>query len=463
MADVEARKIRKWAELGDRTDPETVGLDRDVGWPASYSDRDGDTPERRVFHQLFRELTGLAVDVIREGILPWDAEIDYRVGAVVKRNSRLWMAAANTGPIVGVVDPATPGQTRWFGIRGRVEVPSAPPMPVVEVGNTVLLWSWACPLDGGSVIVRFDLQWRVDGGGWSASVPLDRPVRRLSGLTNGRAYEARVRAVNAVGEGGWSPVATATPVADAPDQVVGLRASPRDGFVLLDWLVPGNGGSPLTGYQVQYRSGSQAFGPSRQQSATRAPFAVSLPNDVEYHFRVRAVNAVGEGGWSPVATGTPVADVTPAPVPDRVPDAPVRLTGTPVRPYGARFAWFPAADDGGKPVSGFDLQWRLVGNTWSGNVTRVTAGCFLDLTGFTSGQGVEARVRAVNSVGEGGWSATVTVAASEMLAPIPQKVESTTLHTGGSIGLDLQNPSPRFRHSDHGTDPQPLDRTVSPR
>ena len=88
MADSETKKILGgiWAsgDTGDRTDPEDVGIERTEGWRLAYEQiGSGFEPERAMFNQKFREYDGLAVDVMRMGILFWDAEIDYVQNAIV--------------------------------------------------------------------------------------------------------------------------------------------------------------------------------------------------------------------------------------------------------------------------------------------------------------------------------------------------------------------------------------------
>ena len=81
--DADALLIRKWAATGDVATPESQGLDRSVGWPVSYSQAGGDTPEREVFNQLDREMTALAVELNTHGLLEWDDEITYDHPALV--------------------------------------------------------------------------------------------------------------------------------------------------------------------------------------------------------------------------------------------------------------------------------------------------------------------------------------------------------------------------------------------
>jgi len=82
--DSDALNIEKWAATGDVATPESTGLTRATGWPASYSQVGGDTPSREVFNQMFREITGMLNEVnTRGGILPWDTSIAYVHPALV--------------------------------------------------------------------------------------------------------------------------------------------------------------------------------------------------------------------------------------------------------------------------------------------------------------------------------------------------------------------------------------------
>ena len=75
----------------------------------------------------------------------------------------------------------------------------------------------------------------------------------------------------------------------------------------------GDGGSPITGYKVQWKSGSEDYdgsaGSTRQAEitdpASRTHTITGLTDGVEYAVRVIAVNDVGDGPPSDEATGTP--------------------------------------------------------------------------------------------------------------------------------------------------------------
>ena len=106
--DAEAKKIRLWADSGDRQSPEQLGLERDKGWPVSYEQLgSGDEPERVVFNQLLRELTGALIDRARMGIYQWDEQVNYVHPAfVVGDNGKIFVSITDSGPLYGnAADP----------------------------------------------------------------------------------------------------------------------------------------------------------------------------------------------------------------------------------------------------------------------------------------------------------------------------------------------------------------------
>ena len=312
--DSEAKKLRLWADRGDRTDPDDASLNptlnRLVGWTAIFSSSGGRTPRRRVMNQILREITGFCLETMQRGIPEWDNEIDYRQYAIVQRNGDLWKGESASGPNNGgAVDPATPAQSTWSRISTAASrtVPDAPDAPTAVVGNGYIEWRWHCPRDRGAAVTAFTFQWRRQGQGWidanKIAIMPSSAYHRLAGLTNGQVYEARVLATNSEGDSAWSATGSATPVAGLPAQVLGLTASPRDASLLLEFPAPDDGGSAIQGYHVQWKSGSQGFSSTRQRTTTGSPYTLTgLVNGTSYDVRVRAYNSVGNGPWSDTAS-----------------------------------------------------------------------------------------------------------------------------------------------------------------
>ena len=383
--DAESKKIEKWADTGDRTDPDDSGLSpalvRATGWPSEFSATDGNVPRRRVFNQLFRELSGVAVDTIQRGILPWDAEVDYLQDAIAVGGSTLYRATVATGPgTSNATNPTTAGQTVWATVTGTSTDPSAPNAPTATRPRAgVLDWSWNCPLDGGAAIDSFDFQWRVSGTQtWTASIEVDTPRYELTGLSSGTTIEARVRATNTNGNSPWSATGSQTPQGSVPEggSQFALRADPgNSGEVDLSWLEPDDGGLNISGYTVQWRSGNQAFSTGRQATSTDTEHTVSsLTNGTEYFFRVRATNSQGNSSWSNEASATPEAPALPSATSLRaVPgDAEVDLD------------WLEP-DEGASPIQSYTYQWRTQNQAFSNSRQGTTTNLQATVGSLTNG------------------------------------------------------------------------------
>jgi uncharacterized protein (TIGR02145 family) len=110
-----------------------------------------------------------------------------------------------------------------------------------------------------------------------------------------------------VGEGNLSAVATGTPAATptVPGSPTISNMTAGDGLVTVSWgLVSG-----VTSYNLYYKAGVTvdiATG-TKIAGVTSPRIVTGLTNGTQYAFAVSAVNGVGEGNLSAVATGTPAA------------------------------------------------------------------------------------------------------------------------------------------------------------
>ena len=97
---------------------------------------------------------------------------------------------------------------------------------------------------------------------------------------------------------------------DDPDEPTSIFVSADDGSLTVTWGLPdGDGGSPVTGYVVQWKvlGGEYTASNEIQVSATadRNVMIPSLNNHTTYVVRVLAVNAIGRGEGSGEVAGTP--------------------------------------------------------------------------------------------------------------------------------------------------------------
>ena len=195
--------------------------------------------------------------------------------------------------------PTKPGKTRF------VEVATS--------GNGTLFITWQEPdSDGGSAITGYTVQWK------SGSQSFGDPSREhttedtftdylITGLTNGTEYTVRVIAVNAVGDGPPSDTDTGTPVGP-PDAPPNVQAGSGYQQLTVSWGAPNDGGSAITEYTLQWKSGGQSFTSSRQRTIDAPSLTDTIPsltNGTEYTVRVRATTALGDSDWSAQVKGTP--------------------------------------------------------------------------------------------------------------------------------------------------------------
>jgi alpha-tubulin suppressor-like RCC1 family protein len=191
-------------------------------------------------------------------------------------------------------------------------VPSAPLSLSGVPGSGSVALSWSAPVSNGGAPITDYLVYRSSNGGASYALVSD-PVSasttaNVAGLASWVSYRFRVQAVNSQGMGNFSSTIDVTALDSAPSAPLGLTAVPGAQRVALSWSPPANnGGAPVTDYRV-FRSSNGGVWYSLVNDAvsTSTSFTVTgLANGVNYRFRIRAVNAIGQGNYSNVVSATP--------------------------------------------------------------------------------------------------------------------------------------------------------------
>jgi putative cell wall-binding protein len=335
--------------------------------------------------------------------------------------------AVGTGP-GSVAQPATPATT-----------PGAPTITgnTVAGSNLQLSAAFTPPTsDGGSAITTYQYStdagatWRVRTDGGSTASPVVITTLSTDGTTllvNGITYSVELRAVNTVGVGIASAVATgiAQTVPSAPS-ITSVTAGPSSLAVV--FAPAGNGGAAITAYQYQLGSGSWT-----DTGTLGTSFLIGgLANGTPYAVSVRAVNVVGNSTPSAPATGTPVS-------------APGQPTITSVtRADHSLSVAVTATDTGGSAITGWEYTtdggatWRTAGVGITSPLTITTLSTD-GTTVVTNGTGYPIAVRVINAVGTSVASAITTVAPSAapsaptiVLTPLNQAIQ--VAFTPGSDG-----------------------------
>ena len=179
--------------------------------------------------------------------------------------------------------------------------------PAAGVRSGQVRLSWAAPATGGTPIRDYVIQRSRPGGAWTTvtdgvSTARSFTVRRLR---NGRLYRFRVAAVNNVGAGPFSAVATARP-RWKPGRVEDLSAVRQGRSVRLRWSAPAANGAPIRDYVIQRKRNGRPWVTIRDGvSTTRSLRVGPLRRDSRYRFRVAARNVVGRGAFSAVVVIAP--------------------------------------------------------------------------------------------------------------------------------------------------------------
>ena len=307
-------------------------------------------------------------------------------------------AANGVGP--GAASPPATGTPRT--------VASAPTLTAINLVDSGREVEFTAPTStGGSDITGYE--YSTDGGAtWRAADQgsTDSPITISTQSDDGTTplaadtdYPIELRALNAAGPG-----AASSTLSDAGSTVPGAPSigsvTGRPSALLVSIVAPANGGSVITQYQYRLDGGEWV-----DTGTTGTEFLVNgLSNGVSYDVEVRAVNAVGTGAPSSPATGTPGATPGAAAITEVAPiDRALRITAA-------------VTDDGGSPVTGWEfttdggLTWSAAeGTTSPFLVTHESGdpGALLD-----NATSYSVAVRAVNAIGAGGSSATVSAAPS---------------------------------------------------
>ncbi|MGI9256510.1 MAG: fibronectin type III domain-containing protein, partial [Salinispira sp.] len=260
-----------------------------------------------------------------------------------------------------------------------VSSPGTMAAPTLEVGNGQLRANWTPPENnGGSDITAYELRHSDDGGSsWSGLIEIPAPATEaiITNLTNLTEYVVQVRARNSAGAGEWSGSSDgATPNSIVPTEPNNFMLAVSLQTITAAWTAPTDtGGSAITHYELQYRVvGAGAWEPPIA-TADANTLTITIPNltkGAEYEARVYAVNTEGNGN------PTEIKKITIPAIKPSVLSAPT-LTGGNAR---LTAAWTAPDDDGGSPITAYEVQykvstatsWTMVTDTISGTAASYT-------------------------------------------------------------------------------------------
>jgi PKD repeat protein len=262
--------------------------------------------------------------------------------------------------------------------------PSKPRNPAATAGDQSATVEWSTPSSAGdSTITGYVATSSPDGKTCSAAAAARSCT--VTGLTNGRSYTFTIVAESDAGVSPPSNETAAVSPVGKPLAPSTAHATAGNHRATVRWSAANPNGSPVTGYVITALPGGDTT--AAPASANRV-VVKGLKNGTAYHFTVAATNAVGTGA------GRETNVVHPAGYPLKV--GKVHATA---KKHAAVVTWAAANGNGAKV-----LHYKVVTSTGrhlvvSGSARRAV------FTKLKSGSSVRFRVRAINRVGAGPWSA----------------------------------------------------------
>lgn len=311
----------------------------------------------------------------------------------------------------------------------------APTSLVATAGDSSASIAFTAGANGGATITNYE--YRVDSGSWTALSPADAtsPVT-ISGLTNGTSVALSLRAVTVAGAGAASTTVNVTPVTNA-SAPTGLVATYGNESASVAFTAGANGGAAITNYEYRVDSGNwTALSPVDTTSPVTIP---GLTNGTQASIELRAVTSVGSGSASSAVTVTPMS----------TPSAPTSLVATPGN-ASASIA-FSAGSNGGSAITNYEF--RVDGGTWTA-LSPVDTTSPVTIPGLTPAQAASIELRALNTVGNGAVSSSVSVTAISPAAA-PTALVATAGNASASIaftpGADGGGPITNYEYRLDGT------------
>lgn len=348
-----------------------------------------------------------------------DSVVDYKI-EYSSDNGDTWIKfndgkSANTTATVTNLERGVSYIFRVSSISSAVGDPTPPTTPIKIIGppdpptitrnqpghNFVHIW-WSKPYNGGSPITDYILQYKLESDTHWTTQDDGHGISTNAGATSLEhvtKYQFRVIAVNAEGNSKPSNIISVTTANwGAPSEPINVKATPGNKKVKLEWDLPIQSSPNVRDYIIEYREEGGTWKISNDgKTVKRDTTVLFLTGGVTYEFRISAENFLG--------TGEPSAIVTARPTP-YAPDAPTNLTATPGDKQ-VTLSWDAPIHKGGSPITHYKIEYRPA-STWATLAYTTNTDTFVTIINLTSNTTYFFKVSAVNAIGIGESSKTIS-------------------------------------------------------
>lgn len=264
---------------------------------------------------------------------------------------------------------------------------------------------WDAPSsNGGLTITQYNIYYDVgQTGSFSTHTETDNSVftYQLTGQTTGVLVDYQISASNVNGEGELSNLKTlyvatapATPSAPTSGGVFQTDYASETVSIVVEWTEPTTNGADISGYKLYSAQGASGYTliyDGTRRSDLLSYTSTGLNRGESYHFKVLAINDVGESSLSPSVT------ILAAIVPDVPGDFIVSDSGSGT----IDISWSSPAYDGGASLTGYYAYHRLSSaSSWAKSSLIDYADSAYTFSALTANAQYVVKLTAANSEGE---------------------------------------------------------------
>ena len=226
--------------------------------------------------------------------------------------------------------------------------------------STQVNLSWIAPSsNGGPPVTGYKIQYMLDTGNFTNLISNSGSsftAYSHTGLLVGHTYTYRIFAINSIGTSNSSNTASATTVqvTTVPGSPI-LSANPSSATsISLSWSPPSSdGGSAITGYRIEYSNATSQYSilVANSGNTQTSYLHKGLTTGQIYSYRVTAINAIGMGNPSNVASVQPKETTTPS-----------ITIAVAISPTSASISWIAPSQTYGQIINGYRIDQVINGN-----------------------------------------------------------------------------------------------------
>ncbi|HET6459069.1 MAG TPA: fibronectin type III domain-containing protein [Nitrosopumilaceae archaeon] len=316
-------------------------------------------------------------------------------------------------------------------------IPSNPPSRLVATpySSTQINLSWSVPISNDSPpVTEYLIVYAIDNGAFQNLIYVGPTVTNFShtNLMRNHIYTYEVFALNSVGTSNPSNVVTQMTVQDTtvptpPTSVNAIVSSPTS--IFLSWNLPqNNGGSPITGYKIEYSTTTVQWFVLTQNTgnAQQTFYHNGIDSSINYYYRVSAINSNGVGGPSNIASSVIILTTTPA------------VNGFAISPTQVSLLWVAPSNTYDQTISGYKIE-QKVGTSYINKVDNTGLATSYTISGLTSDTTYTFRVSALFVGGTSSAPSTDVSVTPTSISYVPAPQQGN-LPAGSSVYLSQPSP-----------------------